>query len=83
MAFVRNLPQRKIGTLGLTFGTIIQQPGINFTPLWEHGNLVHTGDGYGTITAQPMTYTESKMGKSTTTVTQQIVDKQGHQQPTT
>jgi hypothetical protein len=35
--------------------------------------------GYGIITAQPMTYTESKRGKFTTTCAQQIIDAQGCQ----
>ncbi len=35
--FPRESPAKKIGTLGPTSGTIIQPPGTNFTPLWEHG----------------------------------------------
>jgi hypothetical protein len=37
---------------------------------------------FGNIKSQPMTYTESKRGKSTTTGTQRIIDAQGHQHPT-
>jgi len=35
--FPRESPAKKDWTLGSTSGTIIQTPGTNFTPLWEHG----------------------------------------------
>ena len=60
--FPQESPSKKDWDAWLNFWHDYTATGTNFTPLWEHGKLQPTGDGYGTITAQPMTYTESKMG---------------------